>query len=75
MNVNKSSVETIKLTIPNISCMHCVNTINMELSELNGVIEVISNVNNKTTQVTYKPPANKDVIIDLLEQINYPPEK
>jgi copper ion binding protein len=62
----------INLQVENISCDHCVNTIEMELSEIEGVDTVIANSETKTVEVSFSAPATDEMIIDLLAEINYP---
>lgn len=59
-------------TIPNISCGHCVMTIQNELNELAGVQSVEGNPDIKTVTVSWETPASVDGIRDKLEEINYP---
>ena len=47
MNNNKPNTQTVTFNIPNISCNHCVHTINMELSELEGVVSVSADLDTK----------------------------
>ena len=65
-------MDTIQYHVPNISCAHCVHTIQMELSELDGVQRVTANEEQQTVQVEYQPPANDSAIRSLLAEINYP---
>ena len=58
--------------VPAISCQHCVHTIKMELSEMQGVEKVTPDVESKSVQVTFQDPATEELIIKLLEDINYP---
>jgi len=58
--------------IPNISCGHCVHTIEMELGELSGVQSVHATTDKQVT-VEYDTPADEDQIVALLTEINYPP--
>ena len=62
----------LTFNVPSISCQHCVHTIKMELSEMQGVNEVIPDVDTKSVQVIFQDPATEALIIDLLEEINYP---
>ena len=59
-------------TIPNISCGHCVNTIQNELADLDGVQKVVANQVTKQAKVTFEPPASEEKIKTLLAEINYP---
>lgn len=63
---------TVVYTIPNISCNHCVHSIQMEVSELEGVQSVVADADAKTATIVYEPPANEDRIKELLVEINYP---
>ena len=58
--------------IPNISCNHCVMTIEFELGEIPGIEIVKANAETKTAEVVYKDPATEDLIINLLAKIDYP---
>jgi copper chaperone len=61
--------------VPNISCHHCVMTIQREVGELEGVIAVEGEVATKTVTVEWnEPPASWERIRALLEEIQYPPE-
>lgn len=59
-------------TVPNISCNHCVMTIKNQLSELEGVISVEGDVENKSIRVEWDDPSTPEKIRDTLKQINYP---
>jgi copper chaperone CopZ len=59
--------------IPNISCGHCVNTIQMEVGELAGVTKVVASNDTKTAVVEFGDPATEDQIVALLKEINYAP--
>ena len=63
---------TIKYSIPNISCGHCVNTIQMEVSEIEGVQSVTAFEDSKAVEITFDDPATEDGIKALLDEINYP---
>lgn len=65
---------TTTYSVPNISCGHCVHTIQSELIELEGVKEVRASVETKTVAVTFEPPADESKIKALLAEINYPAE-
>lgn len=59
--------------VPNISCQHCVMTIERELGELEGVVSVEANVDTKMVLVRWRAPATWEAIESLLQEINYPP--
>jgi copper chaperone CopZ len=63
---------TVTYKIPNISCGHCVNTIQLEVGDLPGVETVEANANTRTATVSFGDPATEDAIKALLVEINYP---
>jgi len=63
---------TVTYTIPNISCNHCVHTVEMEVGDLEGVKSVKADLNSKQTSITFDQPATEDKIKSLLKEINYP---
>jgi copper chaperone CopZ len=68
-------MNTITYSIPNISCNHCVHTINTELAELPGVQTVAADLPTKSVKVSYTAPATPEKIEELLAEIDYPAEK
>ena len=67
-------METQKFSVPNISCGHCVMTIQRELGEMEGVSKVEGDPNSKEIKVDYDAPATVDKIKSTLKEINYPAE-
>ncbi len=65
-------MNTVTYTIPNISCKHCVHTIKMEVSELEGVRSVEADPQTKQAVITFDAPATEEAIKALLAEINYP---
>jgi len=63
---------TITYKIPNISCGHCVHTIKSEVSDLEGVKNVVADFISKQATITYEPPATEEKIKSVLAEINYP---
>lgn len=63
---------TVSYSIPNISCGHCVHTIQSELGDLEGVKSVQANQESRTAVITFEPPATEAKIKALLSEINYP---
>ena len=63
---------TVTYSIPNISCGHCVHTIQSEISELEGVTSVVANQEARTATIVFEAPATEDKIKALLGEINYP---
>lgn len=63
---------TVTYSIPNISCGHCVHTIQMELSDLAGVKSIDTDQEMKQATISFETPASEDQIKALLAEINYP---
>lgn len=63
---------TVTYSIPNISCGHCVHTIQSEVSELAGVVSVVADQNKKIATITFDIPATENQIKALLAEIDYP---
>jgi copper chaperone len=59
--------------VPNISCHHCVMTIQRELAALDGVTEVKADVDTKEVTVEWDDRTSWQEIVELLTEINYPP--
>jgi copper chaperone len=62
-------------TVPNISCGHCVHTVETELKELPGVKNVQADADSKQVTVTWEAPATWEQIESTLAEINYPPQE
>ncbi len=65
----------VTFQIPAISCGHCVKTIEMELGETEGIINVLADVESKTVVVNYQEPASERKLRELLSDINYPAQE
>jgi copper chaperone len=63
---------TVKYSIPNISCGHCVHTIQTEVADLAGVRSVKADAATKMVEITFDTPATEAQIKKLLFDINYP---
>ena len=62
--------------VPNISCDHCVKTIEREVGELAGVQHVFAVQEDKRVTVEWDEGAQTwPGIRSLLEEINYPPSE
>ena len=67
------ATKTIK--VPAISCGHCTDTIERELSELDGITSVQANKDSKMVTVQWiEPPVTWNLIADLLHEIGFPAE-
>lgn len=64
-------VKTVK--VPNISCGHCVRTIENELGDMQGVRKVVALQDAKTVTVEWEEPQTWERIQATLVEINYPP--
>ncbi|HSR47967.1 MAG TPA: heavy metal-associated domain-containing protein [Anaerolineales bacterium] len=65
-------MESRTYQIPNISCGHCVRTIETELKELEGIRRIEVDQAQKRLEVAFEPPTTEDRILQLLAEINYP---
>jgi copper chaperone CopZ len=65
-------MESKTLSIPNISCGHCVMSIKNELGEIEGVTKVEGDPVNKRVTLEWDAPATLDKIKETLKEINYP---
>jgi copper chaperone CopZ len=63
---------TVKYSVPNISCMHCVHTIQTELADVKGVLSVKADQASKIVEIVFDAPASEENIKALLTEINYP---
>ena len=62
----------VKLSIPNISCHHCTNTVMRETKDLPGVESVEADVETKTATFTLASEANLSLVKETLAEIGYP---
>ena len=60
-------------TVPNISCGHCVHTVQMEVGDIPGVKSVRAEQDSKQVVVEWGEPATWEQIEALLVEINYAP--
>ena len=66
-------MEEKTVNIPNISCPHCIRTIQNELKAIPGVISVDAYMDSKKLTVQWKSPATWEKVMQVLEDIGYPP--
>ena len=64
-------MNTITYKVPAISCGHCVKTIEIELGELKGVINVKADAASKSVVINFKEPASEMQLREVLSEINY----
>ena len=65
---------TVTYSVPNISCGHCVHTIQTELSDLTGVQSVNADKDTRMVEIVFDAPASEEKIKELLVSIDYPAE-
>ena len=65
----------VKYEIPNITCGHCVNSIQDEVNKLPGVSGVWADQETKSVEIEFEDPATEEIIKNLLDSINYPVNK
>jgi copper chaperone CopZ len=58
--------------VPNISCAHCVATIERELRTISGVKDVTGDVETKQVAVGYEGDTVPGRVERMLEEIGYP---
>lgn len=63
---------TVTYSVPNISCGHCVHTIQTELSDVQGVQSVIAHQDSRMVDIVFESPATEEKIKALLVLIEYP---
>ena len=65
---------TKTVSVPSISCGHCVMTIEREVGELNGVDAVKAEQETKRVTVSWDPETTDWVVIEEhLKEIDFPP--
>lgn len=64
---------TIEFKVPNISCGHCVATIERVVAALPGVHRVVGQVDSQRVTVDYAPPATPEAIVATMTEWEYPP--
>lgn len=67
-------MQTKTFKVPNISCGHCVHTVQSEVGELAGVKRVVAVEDTKMVTVEWEEPQSWDNIKALLAEIDYPAE-
>jgi copper chaperone len=69
-------VQETVLSVPDISCEHCVKTINGALGTLAGVEAVVTDIPSKTVSLRYDPAqVSLDQIEATLDEEGYPVAK
>ena len=64
------------VTVPGISCGHCVATIEREVADLAGVSSVKAEQNSREVTISWDPDTTDWVVIEnLMKEINYAPSE
>ena len=63
---------TVTYSIPNISCGHCVHTIQTELADVQGVRSVSADQTTQKVEIVFDAPATEEKLKALLALIDYP---
>ena len=63
---------TITVRTPDISCSHCVHTIQSEIGDLPGIQSVQAQEDTKLVTIAFDAPATREQIEALLAEIGYP---
>ena len=62
------------VNVPDISCGHCVATIEREVSEMDGVFAVKAEQTSRNVTITWDPETTGWIVIEaLMTEINYRP--
>jgi len=65
---------TKTVSIPNMNCGHCTSTIERELTELEGIQSVKTEIGKKQVTIEWAESLlTWAQIVDLLEEMGYPP--
>lgn len=66
--------ETRTVTVPGISCGHCVATIEREIGGVVGVSSVAAEQLSRSVTISWDPDTTDWVVIEkTMKEINYPP--
>ena len=67
-----AETKEIVLSVPDVSCEHCVKTINGSLGALHGVESVNTDISSKTVQLRYDPSSvSLAQIEETLDDVGY----
>jgi copper chaperone len=67
-----AQVQETALSVPDVSCEHCVTTINGALGQLSGVESVSTDIPSKTVHLRYDPSqVTMDTIEATLDEAGY----
>lgn len=66
-------MNSVRYSVPNISCNHCVLRIQKALQTLDGVQKADVDLATKTVTIAFDPPASETLLKETLAEIGYPP--
>lgn len=67
-----ADVQDITLSVPDVSCQHCVNAIDGALSGITGIEQVTTDIPTKTVHLRYHPDqVSLPQIEEALDDIGY----
>jgi copper chaperone len=67
-----AQVQETVLSVPDVSCEHCVKTINGSLGQLSGVESVSTDIPSKSVHLRYDPAqVSMDTIEATLDEAGY----
>lgn len=67
-------MNSLTYKVPNISCDHCINTIKLEVGDIEGVNNVDGTADEQTVMIEYGDPATEEKIVAVMTDIYYPPQ-
>lgn len=68
----EDTVESKTVRIDNISCGHCVATIERELADLEGIVAAKADAATKELRVSWETPTDWATVSELLDDIGFP---
>ena len=66
-------MNSVRYSVPNVSCNHCVLRIQKALQTLDGVQTADVDLATKTVTIAFDPTASETLLKETLEEIGYPP--
>lgn len=66
-------MNSVRYSVPNMSCNHCVLRIQKALQTLDGVQTADVDLATKTVTIAFDPPASETLLKEILVEIGYPP--
>jgi copper ion binding protein len=71
-NTDTTETREVTLSVPEVSCEHCVHTIGEALGKLAGIADVHTDIPSKTVQVHFNPEeVSLDSIVAKLDDVGY----